>query len=603
MAAITAERLKSGTLKDLLDVYGGLDSGRLIILGGPGTGKTSAAIRLLLDALRRRAVLGTAEERARVPVPLLFTLRGWDPNRKSFADWLADRLEHDYEFLAAREYGTGAAAQLINGNYLAVILDGLDEIPEGLRSATLRALDEQATFRLVVLTRSDELVIAVSGAHLLGAAALELCPVKPRQAAEYLASCQTDSLSPAWQRVVEELRDRPGSILAQALDTPLMVTLIRDTYRRGDPVDELIDSSRFASREAIEDHLLDRVLPIAYAQHPGRPTPPYTEDEARQWLTYLARHMNDEGTRDLAWWQIPRWVPVWSRALVTGLVVGLVGLLAFGLTSVFRIGLKNGLMLGLTSGLTYALVFGFVSVLGGGYSRQLGWLPWSRTDIRTTLMFGLTGGLVFGVSNWLVTWLRYGFAKGLMFGIVYGLLNILVVGVAFGFLNRLAGLSKEAASSIDPRSLWRRERWLGLKTGLVYGLTAGLMYGLANGLMRGLVLKAGLKASLVGGLGGGLVNALTFGFGVVLVSSTTWAATLASAQLRRRGQTYVRLLSFLEDARAREVLRCVGPVYQFRHARLQDRLAGVREEVLRVQLPMASAPGRASSDNGVDLPP
>jgi hypothetical protein len=33
-------------------------------------------------------------------------------------------------------------------------------------------------------------------------------------------------------------------------------------------------------------------------------------------------------------------------------------------------------------------------------------------------------------------------------------------------------------------------------------------------------------------------------------------------------------MRFLEDARNRNVLRAVGPVYQFRHARLQDRLAG-----------------------------
>lgn len=32
-------------------------------------------------------------------------------------------------------------------------------------------------------------------------------------------------------------------------------------------------------------------------------------------------------------------------------------------------------------------------------------------------------------------------------------------------------------------------------------------------------------------------------------------------------------MRFLEDARERNVLRTVGPVYQFRHARLQDRLA------------------------------
>jgi hypothetical protein len=34
-------------------------------------------------------------------------------------------------------------------------------------------------------------------------------------------------------------------------------------------------------------------------------------------------------------------------------------------------------------------------------------------------------------------------------------------------------------------------------------------------------------------------------------------------------------IRFLEDARERSVLRTVGSVYQFRHARLQDQLAGV----------------------------
>lgn len=51
MAAITAEKLRSGTIKNLLGVYGGLGSGRLVILGGPGAGKSGAVILLLLDAL------------------------------------------------------------------------------------------------------------------------------------------------------------------------------------------------------------------------------------------------------------------------------------------------------------------------------------------------------------------------------------------------------------------------------------------------------------------------------------------------------------------------------------------------------------------------
>jgi hypothetical protein len=41
-------------------------------------------------------------------------------------------------------------------------------------------------------------------------------------------------------------------------------------------------------------------------------------------------------------------------------------------------------------------------------------------------------------------------------------------------------------------------------------------------------------------------------------------------------------MRFLEDARSRGVLRTVGPVCQFRHARLQDRLA-VQEPAIEPQ--------------------
>jgi hypothetical protein len=40
----------------------------------------------------------------------------------------------------------------------------------------------------------------------------------------------------------------------------------------------------------------------------------------------------------------------------------------------------------------------------------------------------------------------------------------------------------------------------------------------------------------------------------------------------------MHLMRFLDDARERNVLRTVGPAYQFRHARLQDRLAAATTE-------------------------
>jgi hypothetical protein len=55
----------------------------------------------------------------------------------------------------------------------------------------------------------------------------------------------------------------------------------------------------------------------------------------------------------------------------------------------------------------------------------------------------------------------------------------------------------------------------------------------------------------------------------VLVAVTLSPGGLVSDLFPRDG------IRFLEDARERSVLRTVGSVYQFRHARLQDQLAGV----------------------------
>jgi hypothetical protein len=80
----------------------------------------------------------------------------------------------------------------------------------------------------------------------------------------------------------------------------------------------------------------------------------------------------------------------------------------------------------------------------------------------------------------------------------------------------------------------------------------------------------------------GLGIALGAGLLVGLVYPQSWSSSLAFAQLAMSDRIPVRLMRFLEDARSRGVLRTVGPVYQFRHARLQDRLAAQKSATGRV---------------------
>jgi hypothetical protein len=86
---VAASMLNEGGLRELFGVYGGLEPGRLILLGGGGTGKSGAAIRLLLDAVSHRE--GYDESiRARIPVPVLLALNGWDPYVDSLISWLVE---------------------------------------------------------------------------------------------------------------------------------------------------------------------------------------------------------------------------------------------------------------------------------------------------------------------------------------------------------------------------------------------------------------------------------------------------------------------------------------------------------------------------------
>lgn len=497
---VTVKDLQSGALRDLFSVFSGLGSGRLVLLGEQGAGKSGAGIRLLRDVLAYRDTLTAAEDRSRIPLPVLVSPQGWDPaSEEPFAEWLAERLARDYGLRRAPEYGEDVAMRLIEEGRLAVILDGLDEMPEALRSDALRALDEQVTFRLVVLTRSEDLVTAVrGGGHLRGAAALELLPTDSGQAANYLASCRTDPLPAPWQRLIDHLNECPDGVLAQALSTPLTLGLVRDTYGPEEGVDELTDGNRFRTLKAVQDHLLDRLLTAAYLRRSGRPAPRYTAEQAQRWLGHLARRMNQESTGNLAWWLTPRWLPAWPRALATVVVISLICTLLVEflvvlaahvpLLAVFRVEPLTALATVLSKTLGFGFMFGagllLMSPTSGGSPQQRAGLRWTR--IVATLLLGLGVGFGFGLER------RFAFGFDLEIGLMGGLVSGVVVAIGF-FLG--GGPPQQLGwlrwSKTDTRT--------NLHTGLVIGLTAGLVAGLGYGLLQGLMF--GLVYGFIVGIG------------------------------------------------------------------------------------------------------
>ena len=513
------------------------------MVGAPGAGKTGSAVLLVLDALEHReGVEASQRVRVLVLVLVLVTAYGWDPVTCPVRDWLVDRLVASYPQLFAHRGGRAEAAALVAAGAVALVLDGLDEMDVARRPVALRALSD-APFRVLVLTRSQEMVQATGVAYLVGAVALQLRDVTGPEGADYLHRARTGPPPSGWTQLLTHLRDNPDSALTRGLSTPLALTLIRDTYRPSEDVGGLL-TIRWSTADHLEQHLIARVLPAAYTRRPGSPEPPYSQTQARQVLAFLARQMNQDHTRDLAWWQIPRWAPTTPRILASTLAGGFMGAILGGLAVAVpvtlvavvlafahesRHGLGPGLggvvmveyslLLGLALGL--GLPLGLVSGRGGHEPKRV--RSWRAINWRSVLTAGLAYALV-GVLAYL---LAFGLAGTLVADFIAtrdqrvqlmaGLAAQLVGGLAAGITLGLSGWHGEDQGNPPELVKSRRKNRL---FGLVFGLAAGIVtvhsyhLGFVAGLVVGLVawLVVGLILGLMPRLAGGFVAGLAVGF-------------------------------------------------------------------------------------------
>lgn len=597
--------LREGTQHSLHRVYGGLPSGRLLLIGPPGSGKTAAAILLLLDALQYRDK-AAPEDRARIPVPVLFTLHGWNPDGgDSVTEWMTGKLAETYPLFRGRADRRAAADLLMTGR-VAGFLDGLDEIPESVRPSVLRALAD-APFRLVLLTRTAEAVAAAHRGPLAGAVAVELQPVAPADAAGYLLQNLVDPPPAPWRTIRDHLTGSAGhrraDAVSEAMHTPLALSLLRDVYGPADPVDELLDVSRFPTATDIENHLLDHAVAAAYTPRPGHAAPRYSVATAQRTLRYLATQLSDHGTRDFAWWQLPSWAPHRARmirATVANVVVN--GLLS---------GLPLGLVFGLAPGLVTGVVFGFislVSVVAGLWREHRRGMATMPQRIGRLTRRSMVRSLVFGLVSGLSSALLAGLAAGLVCGLSAGLVSALAVGLAAGLISAvLRAMARHAdvdESSLGPADVWRHDR----NAGLVFLPASALMVGLVAMFMAMFVpgLASGLPPRLLVVLLVWLIAGLVLGLAVTLVAkrmgttanspgAAAFETALDAVDLTIRHRIPLRLIAFLEDARSRHLLRTVGPVYQFRHATLQDRLAQPDLDARPTPAPLRAVPRQSNS--------
>lgn len=522
----------AGFDKNLPDVLRRVPTGWLVVLGGPGAGKSMLMLRLVVD------LLGKRPEDSGDPVPVLLPVASWDPDRDTFYGWLESRLIIDHPGLAdyvasARGERTRIAALLAHRKIIPV-LDGFDEMPLVARRKAIAELNDvfkqtDCPPQLLITSRAEEYAKAVGEygkgrKPLIGAAAIELQPLDVDQVVNYLTDNDND---PRWAKVARKLRAAKSamakgtsrSAVALALQTPLYVSLTAAVYNPhpDDPEElkgqipdpsELANSKRFKSPKDIQDHLLTEFIPAAYRNNTEQ------VQRVRKQLRFLAEYLTNKSgapdtvERNLQWWALQDLGPPGLVPAVVGIVCGIGTGLAAGLGSHVGVGIGFGFGAGMLIALVIAQAIrylthaevqrpgpGMAGGLAGGLiggllaglaaKAHIGNDPSLFSGLPEALGIGIGSGASSSRAGGLVGTLAGGFVGGLLEGVGLGLpagiVNAIGVGLAAGLAVKYVGRKTPARRNPE----W--DPWVGITGGVVIGLALGVIAWAKEGPVAGAV--------------------------------------------------------------------------------------------------------------------
>jgi hypothetical protein len=404
------------------------------------------------------------------------------------------------------------------------------------------------------------MVEAAARRPLTGAVAVELAPLSLDDASDYLLAPLVEPAPTSWRVLVDTLASDARAPVSQALASPLLVGLIRDSYAPDDPVEELSDRERFPDVPAIAAHLLDRAVEVAYEPRAGHTRSRYSSTTARRTLTFVAQRLDENDEHGFGWWSARGWVSDYWLVAANFLLLAValpIATSAVDASAGFYLLVLSGTALGVLRREHSPLRVRVGSKRGPAVDAN----RLSKHRVVVALAVALGSGLLVGMAYAAV---EGDFLVSLVTGMFLSVpifVSLVLVPVLVG---RFVGVVQVDAEAGSPRESRRSDLLSAAFFGTAVAITFTVVFCSLILWITGPRTWPGIvQGSIAAGLfGGAAFSGAVQGF-------------LAQLCLAVRYRTPLFLMRFMEDARSRHLLRTVGPVYEFRHALLQDRLAGV----------------------------
>ena len=540
----TDETLPAGT--SMLEIFDSIGMGRsLLILGAPGSGKTTMLLELTRQLIER------AREDVTYPIPMVFNLASWT-EKLTLADWLAQELNNLYS--VPRK----TAPDWVKGNKLLLLLDGLDEVRQDSRIKCVEAINtfrkEHGLTSLTVCSRSQD--YADLNTKLSFEGAIEIQPLTQEQIAEFFNRFG-DEMAGINQALEKD------SALREMAETPLFLSIMVIAYPDKRDVEILVSGDEKARRKHLFDNYIERMFERSEHSRDGK----INKQNVLHWLSWLAQNMI---ARDLTRFLLEKlkrnWLSLYYQQLLHRLINTLPGVFVGFLSSVFLGGIIEEIIQDNWSE--------FQNLFKGELNRNAYWI--ALWVFVTSLYWWFSEAKISEKFKW--SW-RKVWSNELTLGLLFSLVGVLMWGL-HGLVERL-----RSSPHIFLFLLLAIGVYGGIETGELETKTSpnqGIRQSIRNGIavFLGVGFYAGLTYSFMFDLDWSIIGALAIAtsFGFIYGGDFVIYHYALRFFLWRNNLLPWRLVPFLDHCVDLIFLRRVGGGYIFVHRLLMEYFAEMYTE-------------------------